>query len=111
MTACDNKLWKSLSTEMKHEVAALTAAWQSCRARRIEAGMPASSPDVFDDKDGPTMETGSDDTASELAPVHASFTMEQAHAHFNNLRRGLCLCSNTRRRNNSTTCPFSRNTG
>jgi hypothetical protein len=69
--------------EQKHEVAALVAAWQSRRARRIEVGMPACPPKV---SDGDTMmEMGSnDDSAPEPAPVHAGLTMEQeqAQAHF-----------------------------
>ena len=43
--------------------------------------MPASSPEVSDDEDDTTMETGSDDSAPAPAPpVHAGFTMEQAQA-------------------------------
>lgn len=48
------------------------------RAKRTET----SSPEVFDDD--PRMETGSDDdSVPKPAPVHAGFTMEQAHVHFN----------------------------
>jgi hypothetical protein len=82
MIAGSEPLWENLSTEMKHEVTALVASWQSRRARRIEAGMPARSPEVSDDEDDPTVETNSEDTAPEPAPVHAGITMEQAHAHF-----------------------------
>ena len=81
MTASGKALWDSLSPEMKHAVAALAAAWHSRRSRWIEAGLPASSPEVSDDEDDTTMETGSDDSALAPAlPVHAGFTMEQAHA-------------------------------
>ncbi|KAE8790318.1 Hydroxymethylglutaryl-CoA lyase, mitochondrial [Hordeum vulgare] len=44
--------------------------------------MPTSSLEVFDDKDDPMMETGSDDTAVHVL-VYVCFTMEQAHAHIN----------------------------
>lgn len=82
MTSSRDALWESLSTEMKHEVAALAAAWQSRRARQIEASMPTNSPELSDDD--PTMETGSNnDSAPEPAPVHVGLTMEQAQAHFN----------------------------
>ncbi|KAE8814277.1 NHL repeat-containing protein 2 [Hordeum vulgare] len=65
---------------MNHEVAALAATWHSRRARRIEAGLPVSSPEVFDNKDDTAMEMGSDETASALAPhVHSGYTMVQAH--------------------------------
>lgn len=79
MTACGEALWESLSTEMKLEVAALAAAWQSQRARRIKAGLPSSSPELCDDEDDLTMETGSDDTTLAPAPVHTGFTMVQVH--------------------------------
>ena len=82
MTASGHALWYSLSPEMKHAVAALVAAWHSRCARRIEAGLPASSPEVSDDEDDPMMETDSDDTAPAPAHVHAGFTMEQAQAQF-----------------------------
>jgi hypothetical protein len=81
MTAGGEALWESLFTEMKHAVAALAAAWQSRRARRIEAGLPASSPEASDDD--PSMEMGSDDTAPAPTPVHAGITIEQAQAHYN----------------------------
>ena len=69
---------------MKHAVAALAATWQRRHARRIEAGLQASSPEVSDNNDDdPTMEMGSDNPAPESAPVHAGFTMEQAQAHYN----------------------------
>ncbi|KAE8769365.1 B3 domain-containing protein [Hordeum vulgare] len=56
----------------------------SRRARRIEAGLPASSPKVSDDEGDTTMETGSDDTAQALVSlVHSGFTMEQAQTHYN----------------------------
>ena len=85
MTASGNALWKSLSTEVKHKVAALAAAWQSHRARRIEADMPASSPRVSDND--PKMETGSyDDSVPQPASVHANLAMEQAQTHFNSAR-------------------------
>lgn len=45
--------------------------------------MPASSSEVSDDENDPTMETGSDGTAPEPASVHAGFTMEQVQTHFN----------------------------
>jgi hypothetical protein len=41
--------------EQKHKVAALAAAWQSWRARRIEADMPASLPEVSHDNDPTTV--------------------------------------------------------
>ena len=44
---------------MKHVVAALAATWQSCRARQIEDDLSASSPEVCDDEDETTIETGS----------------------------------------------------
>ena len=107
MTASEKASWDSLSQEMKHAVTALATAWRSRRARRIEG----SSPEVFDDEDDTTMETGSDDSAPAPAPpVHADFTMEQAQAHFHaawrrcSLRRRLCRCSSRRRRNNGATC-------
>ena len=72
-----------VSTKMKHEVAALAAAWQSRRARRTEARMPASSPEVSDD-DATMMETCSnDDSATDPAPVHVGLTMEQAQTRLN----------------------------
>lgn len=79
MTGGGNALWESLSTETKHEL----AAWGCHRARRVETGLPTRSPEVSDYEDDPAMETGSDDTVPELAPVHVGFTMEQAHAHYN----------------------------
>ena len=69
MIAGGNALWESLLTETKHELATLAATWQSRRARRIEHD--------------PTMETGSDVTKPEPAPVHVGFTLEHARAHFN----------------------------
>ena len=75
MAARGNALWDSLSSEMKHEMAALAAAWQFRRARRIEQGIPASSLEVFDDD--PTMETGFDNNlALEPMLMHVSLTME-----------------------------------
>ena len=52
-----------------------------CQADR---GRPTSSPEVSDDEDETSMETGSDDTAPAPAPhVHANFTMEQAQTQYN----------------------------
>ncbi|KAE8773451.1 NHL repeat-containing protein 2 [Hordeum vulgare] len=65
---------------MKHEVDALAATWQSCRARRFEAGLPASSLEVSDDEDDTMMGTGFDDTAPAPVPlVQSGYTMAQAH--------------------------------
>ncbi|XBI90005.1 hypothetical protein VPH35_027730 [Triticum aestivum] len=83
MNAGGESLWESLSTDMKHEVATLATAWKSCHARRIEVGLPASSPKVLDDEDDLMMETSSNDTAPALAHVHAGFTMEHTQAHYN----------------------------
>ena len=59
---------------------ALATTWHSRHARRIEDSLSASSPEVSNDKDDTMMETGSDDSARATAPpVHAGFTMEQAH--------------------------------
>ena len=68
-------MWDSPSTEMKHKMVTLVTAWQSQRARRIEADMPDNLPEVFDDDD-PKIDTGSDDTAPEPTSVHTDFTME-----------------------------------
>ncbi|KAE8818709.1 NHL repeat-containing protein 2 [Hordeum vulgare] len=62
MTACGEALCESVSMEMKHEVTALAAAWQSRRVRWIELCFPANSPEVSDDEDDTTMETSFDDT-------------------------------------------------
>ncbi|KAE8805509.1 NHL repeat-containing protein 2 [Hordeum vulgare] len=83
MTAGGEVPWESISMEMKHELVTLTAAWYIRRARRIEACLSSSSTEVSDDKDDTTMDTGSDDTALTPASVHAGFTMEEAHAHYN----------------------------
>ncbi|KAE8778519.1 NHL repeat-containing protein 2 [Hordeum vulgare] len=113
MTACSNALWESLSIGMKHEVAAPAIAWERHRARRIENGMPANSPEVSDDEYDPTMKTGSDDTKLKPALVHAGFTMKQAHAHFIAAMMEEQPAwvpsrhSNRCRRNNGTTCSFS----
>ncbi|KAE8783954.1 NHL repeat-containing protein 2 [Hordeum vulgare] len=75
MTAGGEALWESLSTKMKHEVVALAVAWQSHRARRIEVGLPTSSPKVSDDEDDPAMETGSDD----ITPVARTCARQLHH--------------------------------
>jgi hypothetical protein len=81
MTASAKAMWDSLSPEMKQAVAGLAAAWLSRRARRIEAGLPASSPEVSDED---SLETGSNDTApAPASPVHAGLTMKQAQVHYN----------------------------
>ena len=81
MTVVGEALWERLSMDMKHAVAALAAAWQSRCAMRTEAGLPASSPEISDDKDVSTMVTGPDDSAPAPAPhVHTGFIMEQAQA-------------------------------
>ncbi|KAE8786287.1 CASP-like protein [Hordeum vulgare] len=70
---------------MKHEVVVLAAAWQSRRARGIEVGLSASSPEVSNDDEGDTtMEMCSDDTALAPAPpVHSGYTMAHAQTHYN----------------------------
>ncbi|KAE8791060.1 NHL repeat-containing protein 2 [Hordeum vulgare] len=84
MTADREALWESLPPVVKHGVAALVAAWQSHRARRMEVGLPASSPEVSDDENGTTMETGSDDTAlAPMPPVNSGYTMEQVQTRYN----------------------------
>ncbi|KAE8783973.1 Hydroxymethylglutaryl-CoA lyase, mitochondrial [Hordeum vulgare] len=57
MTASGKALWGSMSPKMKHGVTALAIDWKSRRARRIEAGLTSSSPEVSDDEDNTTMET------------------------------------------------------
>ena len=53
-------------------------------AGQIEAGLPASSPEVSGYEDDTTMGTGTNDTApATVSPVHVDFTMEQAQAHYN----------------------------
>jgi hypothetical protein len=74
-------MWDSFSPEMKQAVAGLATTWLRRRARRIEVGLPASSPEISDDD---SMETGSDDTVPAPAShVHTGLTMEQAQAHYN----------------------------
>ena len=65
-------MWNNLSMKQNHELASLPACWQARCGRRIEAHLPASSPEVSDDDQ--TMEDVS--TTSRPAPVHASFTMK-----------------------------------
>ena len=79
MTASGKALSDSLLPDMKQAVAALAAAWQSHRARRIEPGLLASLPEVSNDEDDPTMEMGFEYTTPDPVPVCAGFTMEQAH--------------------------------
>ncbi|KAE8820807.1 NHL repeat-containing protein 2 [Hordeum vulgare] len=77
MTSIETALLESLSSEMKHEVVALAAAWQRHHARWIEAGRPAIPSEISDDD--PMMDTGpDDDSTSETPMVHAALTMEQA---------------------------------
>ena len=53
---------------------------QSRHVRRIELGMPASSPEVSTND-----LTGSDnDMIPDPVPVHSSLTMKQAQAHYDN---------------------------
>ena len=62
----------------------LAANWQTRHAQQIEEDLPASSPKVADND--LMMVVASDD---ELAPLnvsfHADLTMEQAHAHFDDV--------------------------
>lgn len=68
-------MWKSLSTEQKHEVEALAAGWQGFHVRQIELGMPASSPELSDYD--PTMEDAFDDKLEPLpTPIHVGLTVE-----------------------------------
>ncbi|KAE8809584.1 NHL repeat-containing protein 2 [Hordeum vulgare] len=98
MTAVGEALWDNLYSEMKREVAVLAAARQSRCVTQIEAGLPASLPEVSDDnEDDTTMETGFDHTAlPPVPPVHYDNTM--THAHYNvtvtkgNLRRRVHRC-------------------
>ncbi|KAE8778497.1 NHL repeat-containing protein 2 [Hordeum vulgare] len=87
MTASDDALGESLSMKMKHALSPLVAASQSRRASRIEAVLPANSPEVAGDENDTMMETGSNDTAPAPASlVHFDFIMEQAHAHYNTVK-------------------------
>ena len=65
MTASSWAIWNGLSMEKKHEVEGLAVGWQDRHARRTEAGMPASLPEVRD-KDL-TIEDASDDEPEPLS--------------------------------------------
>lgn len=76
MIAGSRVMWKRLSTEQKCELAVLLVGWQDRRARRIEAGLPASSSEGSNND--PTMEDSFDDESTPSpTPVHADFTLEQ----------------------------------
>ncbi|KAE8803496.1 NHL repeat-containing protein 2 [Hordeum vulgare] len=82
MTANRKALRDSLSSEIKHGVAAIAAASQSHRAKRIMVGLPARSAEVSDDDT--MMETDSDDTApTPSPPMHSGYIMTQMQAHYN----------------------------
>lgn len=59
-------MWNNLSMKQNHELASLPACWQARCGRRIEAHLPASSPEVSDDDQ--TMEDVSDNKPNRTDP-------------------------------------------